>query len=377
MAGGTGPRRGLPRALVILLGAASSVIVIAGMQAIAWLIGPAFLALIIVIALTPVQGWLRRKGWPGWLRTLVLIVLVYGILLFLALGIVISVARLATVLPQYAAKADDLVRSVTDELAKFGVDPAQVNTAASSLDLGKVAGVLESVLASVAGLASSAAFLLTLLLFLSIESSGAGERLASIAADRQSVAGALRDFARGTRRYLLVTTIFGLIVGVLDAIALAIMGVPLAITWGLLSFITNYIPNVGFILGLVPPALLGLLTGGPDLMVVVILVYCALNFILQSLIQPRFIGDAVGLSVTVTFVALVFWAWVLGPLGAILAIPLTLLAKALLVDIDPRARWADALLRASAKEPDLTAQVDTPPRRRAHPRWPGRKPVIR
>jgi AI-2 transport protein TqsA len=87
-------------------------------------------------------------------------------------------------------------------------------------------------------------------------------------------------------------------------------------------------------------------------MLIVIVVYCALNFVVQSIIQPRFIGDAVGLSVTVTFVALVFWAWLLGPLGAILAIPLTLLAKAMLVDVDPRARWADALLRASAKEPD-------------------------
>jgi predicted PurR-regulated permease PerM len=161
-----------------------------------------------------------------------------------------------------------------------------------------------------------------------------------------------------------VTTIFGLIVAVLDSIALAILSIPLPITWGLLAFITNYIPNVGFIIGVVPPALLGLLTGGPQLMVVVIVVYCVLNFVIQSLIQPRFIGDAVGLSVTVTFLALVFWAWLLGPLGAILAIPLTLLAKALLVDIDPQARWADALLRASPKEPDPAAPAKKRRRRR-------------
>ena len=110
-----------------------------------------------------------------------------------------------------------------------------------------------------------------------------------------------------------------------------------------------------------PPALLGLLTGGPSLMIIVIIVYCGLNFVVQSIIQPRFIGDAVGLSITVTFVALVFWAWLLGPLGAILAIPLTLLAESVLVDVDRRARWADALLRASAKEPDPAAPK---PRRR-------------
>jgi predicted PurR-regulated permease PerM len=96
-------------------------------------------------------------------------------------------------------------------------------------------------------------------------------------------------------------------------------------------------PNIGFIIGVAPPALLGLLTGGPSLMLIVIAVYCALNFVVQSIIQPRFIGDAVGLSVTVTFLALVFWTWLLGPLGAILAIPLTLSAKAVLVDVDPRA----------------------------------------
>ena len=84
---------------------------------------------------------------------------------------------------------------------------------------------------------------------------------------------------------------------------------------------------------------------------------------MQSIIQPRFIGDAVGLSVTITFVALVFWAWLLGPLGAILAIPLTLLCKALLVDIDPQARWADALLRSTPKEPEEAA-ADAAGRRR-------------
>jgi predicted PurR-regulated permease PerM len=176
--------------------------------------------------------------------------------------------------------------------------------------------------------------------------------MASIAADRPQVVEALGHFAWGTRKYLLVTTVFGFIVAVLDSIALAFMGIPLPVTWGLLAFVTNYIPNVGFIIGVVPPALLGLLVGGPQLMLIVIVVYCGINFVVQTLIQPRFTGDAVGLSMTMVFLALVFWAWLLGALGAILAIPLTLLAKAVLVDIDPQAKWADALMRASAKEPD-------------------------
>ena len=254
------------------------------------------------------------------------------------LGIIFSLARLGTELPQYASKAQGLVNSATAKLAALGVGPEQIKQAAGSLNLGKLAGVIGALLSSVAGLASNFVFLLALLLFLSVETGGAGDRMASIAADRPRISEALGHFAWGTRQYLLVTTVFGAIVAVLDTVALALLGIPLAVTWGLLSFITNYIPNIGFILGVIPPALLGLLTGGPKLMVIVIVVYCVLNTVIQSVIQPRFIGDAVGLSVTVTFVVLFFWAWLLGPLGAILAIPITLLCKALLVDIDPQAR---------------------------------------
>ena len=87
---------------------------------------------------------------------------------------------------------------------------------------------------------------------------------------------------------------------------------PLVLLWGVLAFITNFIPNIGFIIGLVPPALVALLTGGWQLALAVVVVYCLLNMVIQSLIQPRFIGDSVGLSATVTFVVLLFWAWVLG-----------------------------------------------------------------
>jgi AI-2 transport protein TqsA len=182
-----------------------------------------------------------------------------------------------------------------------------------------------------------------------------------VAADRPELETALRSFAHGTRSYLLVSTVFGLIVGVLDGVALAIIGVPLPVLWGVLAFITNYIPNIGFVIGLVPPALLALLTLGVPEMLVVIAVYCVLNFVIQSLIQPRYVGDSVGLATTTTFVALFFWAWLLGPLGALLAIPLTLLIKALLVDVDPAARWANALAGSLAAEPR------TPRRRRVTP----------
>ena len=151
-----------------------------------------------------------------------------------------------------------------------------------------------------------------------------------------------------------MTTIFGLLFGLIDTIALWLMGIPLAVTWGLLAFITNYIPYVGFWLAVLPPAVLALLVGGPRLLVVVVVLYLVVNFVLTSLVQPHFVGDAVGLSITVTFLALVFWGWLLGPVGAVLAVPLTLLVKAILVDSDPRAGWAAALLGSPPPEPEPT-----------------------
>jgi predicted PurR-regulated permease PerM len=333
-------RPALPRGVVVLLGTAAAIIVAAGLRSMAWLIGPAFLALIIVIAVAPVQRWFQRRGWPRWAITIVLVLAVYGVVVALALTIIISIARLATALPEYAAQSQALAESGTALLARFGIGATELRQVVESLDVGKLAGLLGTFLGSVAGLAGNLVFILALLLFLSIETGSAGARIRRIAADRPAVGGALTDFAHGTRQYLIVSTVFGLIVAALDTVALALIGIPLAVTWGLLSFVTNYIPNIGFLLGLVPPALLGLLVGGPEKMALVIVVYCVLNFIVQSIIQPRYVGDAVGLSVTITFLALAFWSWLIGPLGAILAIPLTLLA------------WADALLRASASDDD-------------------------
>jgi AI-2 transport protein TqsA len=318
-----------------------------------------------VIALSPVQSWLRRHNWPAWLTTLVLVVLVVGLLVALSLVVVVSLARLAALLPQYADRADQLLRSLAGSLATYGVGPDQLQGAVSSVSPAKVVALIGALLAGLSAALSSLVFLLCLMLFLSVEAGGIDRRLAAVSADRPELSAALRSFAHGTRSYLLVTTVFGLIVAVLDGLALAIIGVPLAVLWALLAFITNYIPNVGFIIGVVPPALLALLTSGVPEMLVVIGVYCVLNFVIQSLIQPRFVGDSVGLAMTTTFVALVFWAWLLGPLGALLAIPLTLLAKALLVDVDPTARWVTALAGSLAPEPRAPREPRRNRRRRA------------
>jgi len=162
-----------------------------------------------------------------------------------------------------------------------------------------------------------------------------------------------------------VATVFGLIIAVLDTIVLILFGIPEPVLWGVLAFLTNYIPNIGFVIGLVPPAVLALLGSGPQQMVVIIVIYSVLNLGIQSGIQPKVIGDAVGLSSTLTFMSLVLWAWILGPIGALLAVPASLLVKAVLVDAIPSNQWLVPVLAGRSGD-DLAAPRST---------WFGRPPV--
>ena len=114
---------------------------------------------------------------------------------------------------------------------------------------------------------------------------------------------------------------FGFVVAVIDGSCSFVLDVPGAFVWAVLAFVTNFIPNVGFVIGVVPPAFIALLDSGPGLMLAVIVLSSVINVVIQSMIQPRMVGDAVGLSATLTFLSLVFWAWILGPVGAVLAVP--------------------------------------------------------
>jgi AI-2 transport protein TqsA len=367
----------LPRGLLILLGAAAAVITVAGLKSIADLVAPAFLALVLTIAAHPLRHWLIRRGLPRWAATGVMILTVYAVLFGLALSLVVAIARFATLLPSYQ---DDMARVVTQAvtwLESLGVGEQQIDAIVRTFDPGQLVGLLSGLLGGLLAVLSDLFFIVTLLLFLAVDAAWFPGRLSAAEASRSGLVHALGSFAAGTRRYLVVSTVFGLIVAVLDIGLLYLLAIPVPLLWGLLAFITNYIPNIGFVIGVVPPAILGLLEGGLPGLLGVLLGYSLLNVVIQSVIQPKFVGDAVGLSTSLTFLSLVFWAWVLGALGALLAIPLSLLMKALLVDVDPSTRWLVPLL-SGAGEKDGQARVHTRAGRvTARLRRPGHRPKHR
>ena len=346
----SGPLRmnALPRGLVILLGLGAATHAVAGMKAASGIIAPTMLGVVLVLTVAPASGRLRRWGAPSWAAGLATIGLVYLILIGMVASLVLCAAQLAEIIPRYADQFTELISGANSQLASLGLQESQIEAAVKSLDPSKLVGVITSLAGSALGIVTLIVFVATLVLFIGFDAAKFPVQLHAAELERPGVVEALLHFAKSTRTYMTVSAVFGLIVAVIDVVALALMGIPGAITWGVLAFVTNFIPNIGFVIGVIPPAILGLLEGGPGLMLGVIVVYSVINFVIQSIIQPKFQGDALGLSTTLTFLSLVFWAWVLGPLGAILALPLTILAKALLVDVDPRSRWLSPMLSGAA-----------------------------
>jgi AI-2 transport protein TqsA len=340
-------RRSLPLWLTVVLGLAGVAGALWGISTYARLLAPVLLALVLTVTAHPLVGVLVRRGVRRGLAVAVAVVLVDGGLIAFTAALVVSVGQLATVLPQYADEWQQLVADVRGTLTAAGIGREQVEQMVSSLNLSSVLSAIGGLLRGVAGSVGALVLVLATVLFMAVDANGMPERLAAVPGTWRMRA-ALGDFARNTRSYLVVTTAFGFAVAVVDTIGLVLLGVPLALLWGLLSFLTNYVPNIGFFLGLAPPTLLALLDGGPRQALIVILIYCAANFVLQSVIQPLVVGDTVGLSVTLTFLSVLLWTVVLGPLGAILAVPLTLFVHALLVAQDPDRRWARVLLAGAS-----------------------------
>ncbi len=340
------------------------VVLLLGLSQLSRIVGPFFLALNLMIVVWPVQRFLSHRV-PKILAAIVsglLAIVIIG-LLFWAIGWAASL--FVQEIPQYKGEFQTLYDEVLNLAAQFGVTSTQIIDQLKSINPGSVVSVVGSLLSNVGGALSLFVIVITVLLFMVVDSVDFEGRLERLGQRHNPVLVlALRSFAQGVRKYWVTSTAFGLVVSTLTWVGLASYGIPLAIVWAVLAFVTNYIPNIGFVIGLVPAAVMGLLAKGPWGALFVIALYAVLNFVIQGVIQPKVAGEAVGVTSTVSFVSLLVWAVVLGPLGALLALPATLFVKALVVDADPKARWVNALIasnpRTSSEEPVLISDVETP-----------------
>lgn len=346
---------------IVFLGViALMVLALEGLQRIAAIAAPVFLAFTLVLAVDPLRRKLVDKGVPQWVATIGMLVILIGILLTVVLGVAAALTQLALRLPDYQDRFVQYYEDLTERLNSLGVEVGSMDEMVSNISPSNVVPVVQGVLEQLGSVGMLLIFITLGMIFLTLDLGDGRRRLGIVRRHRPELGASLSDFARRIRKYWWISTIFSLIEASLNLALLLVLDVPLAFVWFLLAFLAGYIPNIGFVIGLVPAAALALFEHDPARMLGVIVGYMVINFVVKTLIMPKFAGDVVGLNVTTTFLSLVFWTIFAGPLGALLAIPLTLFAKAVLVDSNPRTRWLGVFMVASGALEKQTGDPDPP-----------------
>jgi len=322
-----------------LLTLSGFIIVLAGLHAVRDILAPALLAAVLVIIVHPLRHPLERRGWPKAAATTVVIVAAYLILAAMLAMLLYAGIKFSGLVAHYAAELRQTASDLTSSLDGLGFDTTTSDVAASVVNPTNIQSVVTHVGNLTLTLASGLFVVVTYVLFMAVDAARYDGAREAFGATQSSVLDRAHDLFGGVRLYFVVSAIFGAIVAVIDGLALWWLGIPAPIVWAILAFVTNFIPNIGFVLGLLPPAVLALVVGGWPLMLGVIAIYCLVNVVLQVLVQPKFVADAVNITVTLSFISVVFWTFVIGPLGAILAIPMTLLARAALLQGGPETAW--------------------------------------
>jgi predicted PurR-regulated permease PerM len=331
------------RAWRFLLGAAAFVIVVAGMRAADTIVIPFLVSLFAAVLCGPPVFWLSRKGLPQWLAMVVVAAAITGAGLGMAAVIGNSINGFMLQLPAYQTRLQELTTTTIAWLNQQGISL----TSQVLRDVADPAGIMAMLALLASGLGALVAntlFILLTVIFMLIEASGFPAKLRTALGEAHSIE--LPDFGRfaaSLQHYLVIKTWMSLATGVGAAIWLAILGVDFPVLWGLLAFLLNYVPNIGSIIAAVPPVLLAMLQYGVQSALLVTIGYIVLNVVFGSVIETRLLGRGVGLSTLVVFLSLVFWGWVLGPVGLLLSIPLTMAVKILLASSDDT-RWVAILL---------------------------------
>jgi len=322
--------------LRLLVAAACIVVVIAGIKAAASILSPLLLALLLAQSIRPFPDWLTRKRFPAGLSVLVtlLIVLVGGLAVASWLGV--SIAQLIDRLPTYQSALTSLQEKMFAFLVARGVNPSKLQ----SLEMfspGRMVDLAGQLLGTVGQILSNALLIIFLVAVLLFEFAGTQGKSAKSRDRIGKILDRFQDANKDVRRYIAITAGVGLIETVAVVILLALLRVDFPFTWGVLFFFLNFIPVFGFLIALVPPAVLGLLKSGWKIGLVVVLGYLIFVFVGDNIVKPKFMKKGLDISILMIILSLIFWGWVLGSVGAILAIPLTLTAKNLLLQYYERA----------------------------------------
>jgi len=327
------------------------VVLVAGLRAAAPLLGPLLLALFLATLSLPLLRWLlAHKVRPG---LAVMATVLANIALLTAFGFALTGALngFTKVAPGYLEQLYGMINSGIEALRERGIDLA-ARFAAAQIDPGQIVDLAGGILGrSVARLASAVSYVTVVVVALIFLLSEMVNFQAKVERSVGRDAAASRYFAtisRDFQRYLGVKTVVSLGTGLAVGLWVWALGVDFPLLWGLIAYLLNYIPVLGSVLAAVPTVLLTLVQLGSGRAALVALGYLLVNVLVGNLLEPHLMGRRFGLSPLVVFVALIFWAWVLGPLGMILAVPISMAMK-IALDYSERWRWLALLVEPAPR----------------------------
>jgi predicted PurR-regulated permease PerM len=309
-----------------LLAAACLVVIVAGMRAASTIIVPFLLSIFIAIICSPPLFWMQRKGIPNILAVLITLIGIIAVGSLVVVLVGTSLNGFSSSLPLYQAALTNKTAALVLWLRGMGFEISST-VISDYFDPGRIMRVIANTLAGLRGLLTNVFLIVLTVLFILLEASGFPKKLYTALSSPEESIASLGNFTESLNRYLAIKTLTSISTGLAIWIWLSILGVDYPALWGLLAFLLNYVPSIGSIIAAIPAVLLALIQLGTSSALMTCLGYAVVNVIIGNIIEPRVMGHRLGLSTLVVFLSLIFWGWVLGPIGMILSIPLTMVVQ--------------------------------------------------
>lgn len=313
----------------ILLKLATLVVILGGIKLSAEIVVPFLMALFFAIVLNPLVSWLmRRKMRRGVAISLVVVVVLIGLALLIAM-IAGSLQEFSDVYPQLQAQTEQKLALVQRFAARFHI-MISPESLAQRLDPNAVMDVATTMLGQFSGAMAQIVLVMMTVIFMLFEVHHLPYKLRYALVNPQIRIAGMHKALKGVTHYLALKTLISLATGVLVWLALLALGVKFALLWGVVAFVLNFVPNIGPVIAGIPPVLQALLLNTPLEAGLVAALFIAIHMLLGNLLEPRVMGRGLGLSSLVVFLSLIFWGWLLGPVGMLLSVPLTSVCKILM-----------------------------------------------
>lgn len=309
--------------LQYLVGVAAVVIIITGMKASAGMLNQILIALMLSMCIIPLPTWLIKKGVSRWLAIVIsLVVILIGGLGFSAL-LAKSISDVVASLPKYEEKVTTFYHDFLDFAASNNLDIADLLKKAN-IGPQNIIGAARAIVNVLTGFISASFVIALLIAFMVIELVTYSDKTKNGKMDKIMAMSWIHSMGGDLRKYVSITAFGGVITALLNFFLLLALGVDFPFLWAVLSFLLNFVPNIGFIISFLPPALLALVDMGITQALIVSGGFWLINILVENVFRPLYIKESLNISLLTTFLSLLFWGWVLGLPGAVLGVPLTL-----------------------------------------------------